>query len=381
MVGLPITPTFAASSTLSVSSASGNPGDIIDIAVNIENNPGISAFTLKLDFDKARLTPVSVTRGDVVASGDVTSNMDNTSDYESLNFISVLWVNTADVKTDGVLFSVKFKIKDNAYGQAALTLPYEIGDTTNQNFDDIPFDIVNGTVSITAPIETSHEEPTGGVEPTPEPSEMSPEPIVTSDPTVVEPKNSASRFIDIDDYSWAADAINTLVDKGIVKGTSENTFSPSNNITRADFMILLVRMMGLDAEVTENFSDVASDSYYYHEIGVAKALKLTSGVGDNSFMPEDNITRQDMFVLADRIMKQQGAITEDEGLEILASFTDNALIADYAKPSMATLIKNALVKGDNNKINPLNKATRAETAVFISRTYDFLFLTLGLTRS
>ena len=49
----------------------------------------------------------------------------------------------------------------------------------------------------------------------------------------------------------------SLADEGIIKGTSENTFSPASNITRADFAILLVRAFKLESENTENFADVS----------------------------------------------------------------------------------------------------------------------------
>ncbi|MBR5308552.1 MAG: S-layer homology domain-containing protein, partial [Clostridia bacterium] len=68
--------------------------------------------------------------------------------------------------------------------------------------------------------------------------------------------STTERFVDLGNHAWAKDAINSLADEGIIKGTSENTFSPAANITRADFAILLVRAFELASENSENFADV-----------------------------------------------------------------------------------------------------------------------------
>ena len=186
------------------------------------------------------------------------------------------------------------------------------------------------------------------------------------------PATKTPQFADIANYSWASDAIVALAEKGIIKGVSDTNFAPADNIKRADFMLLLVRMLGMDAEFSENFSDVSADKYYYEALGVAKKLGLTTGVGNNKFNPEANITRQDMFVLAYRILKMQEAGLVDADETAINAFDDSAKIADYAKEGLSALVKNELVKGSDNKINPVGNATRAETAVFIHRLYNLL---------
>ena len=137
-------------------------------------------------------------------------------------------------------------------------------------------------------------------------------------------------------------------------------------------MLLLVRMLDLKADVTSNFDDVSADKYYYEGVGIAKALGLTTGVGDNKFNPEASITRQDMFVLAYRILKMQKADLTAADESAINTFDDYLKIADYAKEGLSSLVKNELVKGSDNKINPVGNASRAETAVFIYRLYNLL---------
>jgi len=77
-----------------------------------------------------------------------------------------------------------------------------------------------------------------------------------------------------------------LASKGVINGTSDTTFTPQADITRADFMILLVKALGLTAEVTSNFDDVSEKDYYYEYVGIAKELGITTGVGNNKFNPK-----------------------------------------------------------------------------------------------
>ncbi|MDD4238986.1 MAG: S-layer homology domain-containing protein [Desulfotomaculaceae bacterium] len=158
-------------------------------------------------------------------------------------------------------------------------------------------------------------------------------------------------FTDIANYSWAREAIMALAEKGIIKGISDTSFAPANQITRADYMLLIVRLLGLTADVEGNFGDVAENKYYYKEIGIARALGLTTGIDGANFHPEVSITRQDMFLLAYRILQQQGMIKTEGELGVLNQFSDSAEISQYAKQALATLISMDLVKGSGNIVN------------------------------
>jgi len=104
-------------------------------------------------------------------------------------------------------------------------------------------------------------------------------------------------FADLGSIEWARKAIEVLASKGIINGTGGNAYSPSLNVTRADYLLLLVRTLGLWAETEDNFDDVKPGTYYYEAVGIAKKLGITTGVGNNRFNPKENISRQDMMVL------------------------------------------------------------------------------------
>lgn len=173
-------------------------------------------------------------------------------------------------------------------------------------------------------------------------------------------------FDDLAGFEWAQLEIETLASAGIIKGTSDTTFSPGINITRADFTSLMVRALNLNAEVDGNFNDVNRSDYFYKEVGIAKKLGIAQGTGDNLFNPRDSISRQDMMVVAERAMKIAGRML-DESVSDLSNFSDSSKVAEYAVNPLAHLVKKGIIQGYNGMIKPNDTAKRAEAAVIIYR--------------
>jgi hypothetical protein len=177
-------------------------------------------------------------------------------------------------------------------------------------------------------------------------------------------------FDDLESAVWAKKPIEVLASKGILKGISEKEYAPQRNITRADFLYYLVRTLGVDAMVDGNFDDISRDAYYYKEIGIAKKLGITYGTGNNKFSPDESITRLDMMVLTERALRMLKKLEVQGTDSDLDRFTDKSLIAAYATDSIASLVKEGLIVGSGDRINPLGNATRAEAAAFLYMIYN-----------
>ena len=182
-------------------------------------------------------------------------------------------------------------------------------------------------------------------------------------PEISDEDGAGIRFIDLENHSWAADSINALADKGIIRGTSANTYSPANNITRADFALLLVRAFEKTSDNTENFDDVLDTDYFARELAIARNTGLVGGIGDNKFAPYDNIKRCDMILMVYRVIKDKFV-----GADIIRpEYPDFDSVPDYAKEAVSALIGAGLINGKNNLIAPNDNTTRAEVAVLINR--------------
>lgn len=177
------------------------------------------------------------------------------------------------------------------------------------------------------------------------------------------------KFDDIDKYSWAKRQVEVLASKGVINGTSSKTFSPSADITRADFIVLLVKALGLTATVDSNFDDIPASSYYTEAVGIAKKLGITGGVGNNKFNPKAKITRQDMMVLTTNALKISGKISRVGTEADIEKFSDKSKIAPYAIEGVATLVREGIVVGNKDLINPGGYASRAELAAIIYKVY------------
>ncbi len=180
--------------------------------------------------------------------------------------------------------------------------------------------------------------------------------------------NNSLRFTDLAEHSWAQDAIGELAADGIIKGTSASTFAPANNITRADFALLLVRAFKLESDNAENFADVDVSDYFASELAIARNTGIINGIGDNKFAPRNTITRQDMMVIVYRALTALGV---GFGIYDEPQYPDYSTVADYAKEAVSALIGAGLVNGKSGNIAPTDYTTRAEVAVLIKRILDF----------
>jgi len=177
-------------------------------------------------------------------------------------------------------------------------------------------------------------------------------------------------FSDLCSAEWARKPVEVMASKGIINGTGNDTFSPAASITRADYLVLLVKTLGLAAEFDSNFDDVDKSAYYYDAIGIAKKLGIVAGSGNNRFNPRESISRQDMMVMTARALERFKGLKVLDTNGVPEKFADKEDIAEYAVNSMSALITEGLIAGTGNKLNPCAYATRAEAAVFLYNIYS-----------
>lgn len=249
----------------------------------------------------------------------------------------------------------------------------EAGDTGGNWSTDGPKTLVTTLSNSGGPsVPTPTPMPTPGatVPPTPTPIQAIVSPTQTPASTSAPTAAPASTFKDLGSkYSWAAEAIDKLYGLGIIKGTSGTTFSPEKNITRADFVLLLVRALGLEAEAGSSFADVSQGAYYAEAVSIAKKLGIIQGMDGNNFNPKGEISRQDMMVITARALKAGNKLSSSGSAGDLSGYTDRTKVAKYAVDSVAALVKEGIIQGDGKSIHPTGTATRAEAAVIIYRIY------------
>ena len=115
-------------------------GNQLFASVSISGNQGLAAFNIQLHYDNTKLKPVEITDSELVEPSNIYSNIQAGGDSASeLDFVTALYINPTDFTGDGVLYVVSFEILEGVTGETELTLVSNIGDNTNQNFDDVIF--------------------------------------------------------------------------------------------------------------------------------------------------------------------------------------------------------------------------------------------------
>ncbi|KAI7256413.1 hypothetical protein KC345_g10992, partial [Hortaea werneckii] len=174
------------------------------------------------------------------------------------------------------------------------------------------------------------------------------------------------KFNDVSPVNWYSDAVSYLAARGIANGVGGSTFAPETKVTRADFLMMVMNAYGIkvDAAITGNFAD-AGNKYYTGYLGTARKLGLVSGMGDNQFMPEATISRQDMSVILYNIQKQLNELPTGTNGQDYDSFMDTATVAGYAIDAMKLFVDAGLITGNGNELAPKASATRAQVAQIV----------------
>lgn len=168
-------------------------------------------------------------------------------------------------------------------------------------------------------------------------------------------------FDDLDSVEWAREPICKLAEMGVLRGKEYRLFYPNDNITREEFVKMLTVAYKLNIEnKTDKFTDVNADDWFMPYVAAALENGIVNGVSDDMFGTGQNITRQDLAVMAYNAALKNGVEFNTEGVQ---KFSDDDKISDYAKTAVYALKSQDIVNGiDGKNFAPQDTATRAEAA-------------------
>lgn len=134
---------LGATAALKIDSIKAQAGQEVTMPVYIENNPGFSGTKITISYDK-NLKVISVEKGKVLNYGNFVQNADNSAD----NSFDVVWNSNIENKASGVMFTVTFKLPDNASGDYNIKITYDKENTFNAKYDDVTFDCGSAVISV-----------------------------------------------------------------------------------------------------------------------------------------------------------------------------------------------------------------------------------------
>jgi hypothetical protein len=182
---------------------------------------------------------------------------------------------------------------------------------------------------------------------------------------------NTKQFSDVADDFWGKQAIGEASSKLFVLGKGAESFEPESNITRAEYPTLLLRVAGfMNRSAGSSFTDVNSDDWYSRSVAIAARIGIVEGREDGSFDPQATLSRIEAMTMAGRLLDSLGfadSLPAEEVDAILGSFQDAGLIPDWARQPTAMAIKNGIIEGEGDSVNPLAELTRAQAAAIAVR--------------
>lgn len=183
-------------------------------------------------------------------------------------------------------------------------------------------------------------------------------------------KTHSDHFTDVTEATvglWAANAVDYAYHFGLVGGVSEDTFSPSTPMTRAQLVTILYRAVGSpQMTVTTNFEDLDVGAYYYSAVVWATVTGVVNGTSDTTFSPNSYVTREQIAAILYRYADNMGGNVTVSGS--LDAYTDKDQVSDYAAEPMIWAVDRGIISGTTDTtLSPKSTATRAQVVVMLHR--------------
>ncbi|WP_340030679.1 glycosyl hydrolase 53 family protein [Paenibacillus sp. FSL K6-1122] len=183
---------------------------------------------------------------------------------------------------------------------------------------------------------------------------------------------------DLQNHNWALQEVQNLYGKGIITGMSATRFAPKGELTRAQFLQMIIKGIGDTHQPDPSISvptDVKEGQWYANSVRLGIEMNIIQGRADGSFGANERISREDMAVMLNRALKvvqhDQDATNAVQGNMM---FVDNTEIAAYAKEAVASMQQLGLLNGmPDGTFAPKETANRAQGAVAVARMMEQLY--------
>ena len=179
--------------------------------------------------------------------------------------------------------------------------------------------------------------------------------------------DASRRFDDVSRNAWYRDAVDFVVGNDLMNGVSNNLFAPNDTMTRAMVVTVLYRLEGEPYTYgSTRFTDVVSGSWYADAVAWASENGIVKGTSDTTFSPKQDVTREQLAAILYRYSEYCGYRTSG-GMSI-AGFSDADEVSAYARDAVRWAYGIGLIEGRTAAtLAPKGTATRAEVATILMR--------------
>ena len=176
-----------------------------------------------------------------------------------------------------------------------------------------------------------------------------------------------SPFSDVSTSAYYYEAVKWAQKKGITGGIGNGLFGPNQPCTRAQIVTFLWRAAGSPVvNYVMNMTDVAEDAYYAEAVRWALSEGITTGTTENTFSPDSECTRAQAVAFLFRYAASEAVTLQ----ELVSGFSDADSVPGYALPAMNWALAEEIVLGNGSKLMPNDSCTRAQIVTFLFRAYQ-----------
>ena len=176
-----------------------------------------------------------------------------------------------------------------------------------------------------------------------------------------------SPFGDVSTSAYYYEAVKWAQEKGITSGIGNGLFGPNQPCTRAQIVTFLWRAAGSPVvNYAMNMSDVPEGSYYAEAVRWALSEGITTGTTENTFSPDSECTRAQAVAFLFRYAASEAVTLQ----ELVPGFSDADSVPGYALPAMNWALAEEIVQGNGSKLMPNDSCTRAQIVTFLFRAYQ-----------
>ncbi|MFG6372833.1 MAG: S-layer homology domain-containing protein, partial [Oscillospiraceae bacterium] len=181
-----------------------------------------------------------------------------------------------------------------------------------------------------------------------------------------------SKFPDAEPEAWYHDGVHYCLEQGLMVGTSETTFAPAMETSRAMIATIFWRLSGSpEAGAEMSFPDCEAGSWYAQAVAWCAEAGVVKGYDSGNFGSDDPITREQMALMLWRYAQLRGQDVSTGGEAGLLTYSDFDQAGAWAVSALRWAVGSGVMNGkDGNRLDPKGLVSRAEAAAVLQRFFE-----------
>ena len=186
--------------------------------------------------------------------------------------------------------------------------------------------------------------------------------------SIVSGEDILAGYEDVKRSDWYQESIEYVTEKKLMNGMGDEKFNPNGSMTRGMLVTVLYRMSRSTYAGKSEFIDVSEFEYYSTAVAWATENEIVKGVGNNSFAPDDEVTREQLITILYRYAKYTNRTVRIIKKSNISEFEDYIEISEYSLEAFEWGYVEKIISGrSTTTLNPKGTASRAEVATMLMR--------------